>query len=272
VQYYFEVWATSATVGGIVICKTVTAHPTYIHMARGRPPVDLTRVLGGHLWPPYAISDGMFVSSEAQHLWQLNCGHVVFQTIDATWKNINRGIMLGRCYRCESGYKEHGPRQPRRQFDITTMSWHAQAAWQHMDACLTNMDIVGGTCLEPSDNTATGAYHGYAVEAKVLSAHSKLDIYVPLIRLVVEVDASSHDNWGQARKDGDVDDACVDNNINILRLHHTDLLEWGPAIECAMRMCMHGGQPRRMYTARHMLANNQLGWGGYIVPGGHMLP
>jgi hypothetical protein len=217
-----------------------------------------------HLWQHQLMPTSLALSDEAQYYWHLQvplpdggysrCGHLALRTISTVNRHIIKHGHLGTCYRCLSGYKHTSNLEY--AGDDFHMSVHAQKAWKTLDKCL---DDVADQLGLPSHTSLVGATMGYVVETQVLrnTDYGRLDIYIPLCSLVIEVDAHRHDKSTQMGVDLRVDSELNENGRHILRLHHKDEDLWEGAIREALQRCMHyGTQMLKMYTPSHHLVGN----------------
>jgi very-short-patch-repair endonuclease len=247
----------------------------------GRPTADgIHSTLYYYMWPFQFQSppSSLNIKDTRQYYWSLTvpddtdssnevfCGHLTLKQIAAANKHMKQHGNVGKCYRCISGYKEHGPRQPKHLEDLFQMSFHAQLAWQHLDTCLGDNATMQAIGMAVSAMTLSGPLRGYVVEAQMIMGVDcgRLDIFIPLANLVIEVDAKRHERRQQQAKDMQVDELLTASGNHILRLSWHDTHNWQHAIRQALSICRshQGALGLRMYTTNHIMRAH----GNHVLP------
>jgi hypothetical protein len=187
---------------------------------------DLSNLLGALVWP---CVPARFVVTNTQKLyWILPCTkHLRLMTIQAAKKQLqdpkHPGILTA-CERCSVGaYRQH-PHDPqthdkhRSRYEILT--------WLAVEAALCTRDVEKHiVACAPPHNMMVGVDMGYVVEAKVVKGWTGgVDIFVPGLNLLIQIDGEHHDDACQQDKDLAFMCLAVQQKFNVLRVHYNDIM------------------------------------------------
>lgn len=103
------------------------------------------------------------------------------------------------------------------------------------------------TCLSGGDL-------GFVVEAKALQGtYGASDIYVPVLRLLIQIDGQHHTDSNPVQQDRDTrwDMQAFGKEFRYLRLYFADKHAWPWYINVAIEQCMSTEEHFAMYTPTH---------------------
>jgi hypothetical protein len=221
---------------------------------------DLSSRLGMFVWLPQAVELNCIVSNGQQLYWVLPCGrHLRFMTIQAAHRQITdpkHPNMLSKYERCSVGpYKTHPEPQP----DDKHRSYHEVCTWRALENAMCMPDVVNhimSTSATPY-NMLVGEHLGYVVEAKVVKHWAGgVDIFVPGLNLIIQVDGEHHDDEVQQGKDVEFMLVAMQQHFNVLRVHHSDVRCVQSEVDAVVAACMRlavGSRPIAKCSMRHVL-------------------
>lgn len=194
----------------------------------GRHGADLMQDLGPLLWQHQQIPARLLISSR-QYYWWLPCRKhlrlVSVQAVVRQHKKLPGGLWeLATCERCSCDYKTGGP-EPNQQGKGTS-SMFAQACWKHMEWVLDAPHVLLQMQLNTDfpTNLLVGADLGYVLEARVVAGwNGGVDVYVPGLKLAVQVDGQHHDGKEQQATDLKFMQVAHQQQLHVLRLWYADL-------------------------------------------------
>jgi hypothetical protein len=222
---------------------------------RGHPQIDLGPYLQQHLWQlQIPLPKNLLVSDHTQYMWLLGCKqHLRCMTVQAAWRqqcDPKSHGQLTRCERCKYSYRLLGPATApgdrRRSF------WE-QNAWLKLESVLDLDDVAK---YMSASSQLHGPDVGYVVEARVVKGWpAGVDIYVPALRLIIQVDGEHHDDGGQQVTDANFNSLAISKGHRVLRLHHNDVHDVFTDIRAAVRRCMQCNSNAWLQcTQKHPLA------------------
>jgi hypothetical protein len=219
-------------------------------MQPGAPKKDLGAALGHFLWEGHQLqgrADVLLTVSNKQHMyWWLECKkHLRLLTCQGAMKQLQLPTsngMLQRCERCSVGnYAKHGP-------DVVPDDKHRsiweQLAWLAIE-CTLSEHIVSNHIIAANNASPiaelVGPQLGYVVEAKVLPGwQGCVDIYVPGLQLIIQVDGGHHDSdvHGQQQRDMRFLALAHKHRFHALRVSHLDDRSMHHDIKTMVHDCM----------------------------------
>lgn len=208
-----------------------------MNVALGHPTKDLSSLLRHHLWPSQHMPDTLLVSNPSRLMWLLACQkHLRCMTVQAAARQVRdpkHPGQLAKCERCTCSYK-HGP-EPLP--DDKHRSYWEQVAWIQLERVLQLDDVHH---YMSANSLLYGCDLGYVVEARIVKGWpAGVDIYVPTIHLIIQVDGEHHDTPPQQQRDVKFNDLAAREGHRVLRLHHIDVGYFYYDILNAVRKCMH---------------------------------
>lgn len=228
-------------------------------MQPGAKKKDLSAKLGDLVWPSQPSTLSCIVTNYAQLYWRLPCGlHLRYMTIQAAnnqLKNPKHPNMLAKCERCSVGPYRTQPPEP--QPHDKHRSYYEICTWLAVESALcmpSTMTYITNTSPAPY-NLLVGADLGYVVEAKVVK-HWKggVDIFVPGLNLIIQVDGEQHDEEGQQDKDMQFMFLAVQQQFNVLRVHYSDVRHAHREVGCVVAACMQAkSRPIAKCSRHHVL-------------------
>ncbi len=219
-------------------------------MQPGAPKKDLGAALGHFLWEGHkqqGMADVLLTVSNKQHMyWWLECRkHLRLMTCQGAMKQLQLPTangMLQKCERCSVGnYAENGP-------DVVPDDKHRsiweQLAWLAIE-CTLSEHIVSNHITAANNASPTaelvGPQLGYVVEAKVVPGwQGCVDIYVPGLHLIIQVDGGHHDSdvHGQQQRDMRFLALAHKHRLHALRVSHLDDRSMHHDIKTMVHDCM----------------------------------
>jgi Protein of unknown function (DUF559) len=215
----------------------------------GHPVKDLWPCLGQHFWRLQPQPKMLRVSDATKYMWVLKCQkHLRLMTVQAALRQVHdpkHPEQLKKCERCTCSYR-HGP-QPLP--DERHRSYWEQVAWVQLEKVLQLHEVQ-------SYMSAKGHMHGvdlgFVVEARIVQKWpAGVDIYVPAIHLIIQVDGEHHDEASQQVKDAGFNDLATGQGYRVLRLHHLDVHSFFTDIHAAVNKCMQCTDDRWMLCTKH---------------------
>lgn len=229
---------------------------------------DLLPVLGPLLWQHQMLPNHLLVSGK-QYYWLLPCKrHVRFISVQAAARHVSKDDdgqwKLPACERCACSYKTVGP-EPNAS-DVHR-SYYEQCCWLHLEHVLDRPEVRHGMkSAAPSGcSMLVGADTGYVVEARVVTGwRGAVDVYVPALRLVVQVDGEHHQSTEQQDTDIKFIQIARQQRFHVLRLWHADLYTMpqdilGMVQNCMQHTCTRSVSPSLVKCTRsHPLCTHQV--------------
>jgi hypothetical protein len=227
----------------------------------GAKPKDLATVLGGLVWEKKPGK--LIITDTAKLYWKLPCGlHLRFMTIQAAKKQLQNpkhpGCLAG-CERCSVGnYRLY----PEPATDDVHRSYFEQLTWIAVENVLSRPDVMQyiQDIADAPTNMMVGADLGFVVECRVIKGwHGTVDIFVPGLNLIIQVDGQHHDDCEQ--QDRDVAFMCMAarQNYHVFRVHHADIKNVAADVADVVHACMHqnGNAVLRCSTSHVLLQHKQ---------------
>jgi Protein of unknown function (DUF559) len=238
------------------------------HRRPGIAGKDLMPGLGGLLWQHQQLPSQLLVSGK-QYYWLLPCRkHVRFMSVQAAARQVaedhDGNLQLHDCERCGCSYKTVGPEPA--ACDVHR-SYYEQCCWLYLEQMLDRPDVrhVMHASATSDCNMMVGPDTGYVVEARVVTGwRGAVDVYVPALRLVVQIDGQHHQSTEQQDTDIKFIQVAHQQRFNVLRLWHADLYTMPQDLLCMVHSCMHhpagtGMAPATVKCTRsHPLCTHQV--------------
>lgn len=145
---------------------------------------------------------------------------------------------LADCERCTCSYKTVGP-EPDPQ--SVHRSYYEQCCWLHLEHVLAINDVVQHMQMTatPPANMLVGPDLGYVVEARVVVGWSAgVDVFVPGLNLLVQVDGEHHQSDAQQDVDIKFMRIAQQQQLHVLRLWHQDMYTMPQDILSMVTACM----------------------------------
>jgi hypothetical protein len=221
-------------------------------VARGAPAKDLRDQLGHLLWEDQPTPAALLVTDPAQYFWALQCmhGHLRLLTVQAAKRQVEDSKHLGQlsaCERCPCAYRVQGPAPLP---DELHRSYCEQVAWLQLERVLKSDNIQRH--MSAKGSSLHGQELGYVVEVKIMrGTFGKVDIYVPLIDLIIQVDGKHHNLPAQLQRDARFNAEAVVQRRHVLRLYYKDVPHFHSAIINAFHQCMHSNVAWAKCSVQH---------------------
>jgi hypothetical protein len=218
-------------------------------VALGHPTRDLSPSLRQHLWSSQQFPEMLLVSDPSRYMWLLGCQkHLRCMTVQAACRqhqNPKHYGQLAQCERCTCSYKLGPEPLP----DDKHRSYWEQVAWIQLERVLQLVDVkhyMSGL------GHLHGSELGYVVEARIVKGWpAGVDIYVPSINLILQVDGEHHDAPPQQQRDSRFNALAIGAGHRVLRLHHKDVVSFSTDILSAVRKCMQCAQSAWLLCSQH---------------------
>jgi hypothetical protein len=213
-------------------------HSGTMSVPRGHPQIDLGPSLQQHLWQlQVPLPKQLLISDNTKYIWQLDCNqHLRLMTVQAAWRqkcDQKTHGQLTACERCKYNYRLLGPASV--PGDKHRSYWE-QEAWLNLENVLALDDVLQ---YMSRSSHMYGADLGYVVEARVVKGWpAGVDIYVPALRLIIQVDGEHHNSGAQQVTDANFNSLAISGGHRVLRLHHSDVQDVFSDIRAAVRRCM----------------------------------
>ena len=219
----------------------------------GHPGNDLGPCLRQHLWQLQQQPQVLLISDAAKYMWVLNCHkHLRLMTVQAASRQLQDPKHPGeltKCERCTCSYRLCPEPLP----DERHRSYWEQVAWVQLENVLQLKEVQEYMC---EAGHLHGIDLGYVVEARVVQKWpAGVDIYVPAIHLIIQVDGEHHDDLSQQLKDAKFNELATSHGHRVLRLHYLDVHSFFTAIHSAVRKCMLHTTGGWLQCTCHTLAN-----------------
>lgn len=257
---------------------TMTMHIADSNVKLGAPCKDLASTLGRFFWPNQTVlpsSGQLLLGDRNQYFWKLHCGqcsqHLTYMTVQGAARAYDTLLQtlhaagipssfaygVGLCDRCQSNYREQGA--------STSTELHRshaeQVAWLGMDHVMTTPAVSSWMGTLVGDGIY-GADRGYVVEVRVVKGWTgKVDMCVPSIRFIIQVDGNHHKLGKQMWTDSRFNAKAVKAGWRVLRLFHKDEVAFQRYISKAVDKCMLDKSTWVMCTPQHPLLDE-----AYAVP------
>jgi hypothetical protein len=225
-------------------------------VALGPPTKDLGPRVRQHMWMMQPQPTMVLVSDSTKYMWMLRCRkHLRMMTVQAAFRQLNDPkhlAQLAPCERCTSSYKL-GP-QPLP--DEKHRSYWEQVAWLQLESVLM---LDGVQHHMSAISHLHGCDLGYVVEARMVKGWpAGVDIYVPALDLILQVDGQHHDDKAQQVRDSRFNALAACQGHRVLRLYYLDVHTFFNDIRCAVGKCMQQGTGDSWLhcTRHHPLANS----------------
>lgn len=201
---------------------------------------DLTDVLGGLVW--LSKPEKLIVTYPAKLYWKLPCGlHLRYMSIQAAKKQIQNpkhpGI-LSQCERCSVGNYRLSPEPVA---DDVHRSYFEQMTWLAVEQVVSKpvvMQHIHEHALAPT-NMMVGADLGYVVECRLVKGwYGAVDLFVPGLNLIIQVDGQHHDECEQQDKDMAFMCMAVQQAFNVFRIHYSDIKYVHAEVDSVVAACM----------------------------------
>lgn len=248
----------------------------------GAPCKDLTCVLGIYFWPHQQhVPSMLLVNDSQQYYWKLHCHHAQHLTLmtvqgaaralnklqealqaatpegtaDASSCNVAHGVSC--CPRCQHNYRQLGPSTSTE----VHRSYAEQVAWIHLENVLRSPQLLVWMCS--FGDGMFGHDMGYVVEVRVVKGWmGKVDIFVPHLKFIIQVDGNHHQQGKQLWTDSMFNAKAVHDGHRVLRLFHSDAKAFDSFINKAVHRCIQDMNITWvMCTPHHPLLND-----AYAVP------
>jgi Protein of unknown function (DUF559) len=226
-----------------------------LNVKRGHPTKDLSPELGHHLWQSQQTPEMLLVSDSTKYMWVLGCHkHLRFMTVQAALRQTHdpkHPCQLTACERCSSSYRLSGPEPTPR--DMHRSFWEG-VAWLNLEHVLEMGEVKSYMSKKTQQH---GEDLGYVVEARVVQGwNAGVDIYVPGLKLVIQVDGQHHDEPPQQTRDANFNMLAITGGHRVLRLHFRDVHTMVTDILTAVTRCMQcTDTPWLICTKHHPLCH-----------------
>jgi hypothetical protein len=199
------------------------------------------------------LPEMLLLSDPSRYMWLLECEkHVRCMTVQAAYRqhqDPKHPGQLANCERCICSYR-HGPEPlPGEKH----RSYWEQVAWVQLERVLQLENVQQ---YMSSKGHMHGRDFGYVVEARIVKGWpAGVDIYVPAIHLIIQVDGEHHDGPQQQLRDSKFNNLAEGAGHRVLRLHYSDVVSFSGHISSAVHKCMQCAESQwLMCTQRHPLA------------------
>lgn len=207
---------------------------------RGAKQKDLTSALGALVWPSAPAS--LIVTNTGRLFWKLPCQlHVRYMTTQAAKRQLENPKhpgTLSPCERCAVGNYRLCP-EP--QTDVHR-SYFELMTWLAVEHALCTPDVmqfISTNAAQPMD-MMVGREIGYVVECRLVQGwHGNVDIWVPGLQLIIQVDGQHHDEKEQQDKDVAFMNMAVQQGFNAFRMHYQDIKYVHDEVGAVVHACMH---------------------------------
>jgi hypothetical protein len=212
------------------------------HRRPGIDGKDLMPMLGGLLWQHQQLPSHLLVSGK-QYYWLLPCRrHVRFLSVQAAARQAaedqDGDLQLHDCERCGCSYKTVGPEPA--AGDVHR-SYYEQCCWLYLEHVLDRPEVRHAMQESATSecNLMVGPDTGYVVEARVVTGwRGAVDVYVPALRLVVQIDGQHHQSTEQQDTDIKIIQVAHQQSFHVLRLWHADLYTMPQDLLGMVHSCM----------------------------------
>jgi very-short-patch-repair endonuclease len=221
----------------------------------GHPGNDLGQYLRQHLWRSQPQPKVLRVSDATKYMWVLRCQkHLRLMTVQAAFRQLHdpkHPGQLTQCERCTCSYRHSPEPLP----DERHRSYWEQVAWVQLENVLRLKEVQehmsANSCLHGIDL-------GFVVEARIVQRWpASVDIYVPAIHLIIQVDGEHHDDTSQQEKDARFNELATSQGHRVLRLHYLDVHSFFTYIYSAARRCMQCTTGRWLTCTTHHPLSHQ---------------
>jgi hypothetical protein len=218
----------------------------------GRPTIDLSPELRHHLWQLHEqhTPELLLTSDTTKYMWVLGCNnHLRFMTVQAALRQTRdpkHPGQLTECERCSSSYRLSGPEPMPGQLH---RSFWEGVTWLNLENVL-EMDAVKSYMSQKTQQH--GRDLGYVVEARVVKGwNAAVDIYVPGLHLIIQVDGQHHDEPPQQTRDASFNALAISGGHRVLRLHFRDVHTMVTDIHMAVIRCMQSSDDPWLICTKH---------------------
>lgn len=226
---------------------------------------DLMLVLGGLLWQHQELPTQLLVSGK-QYYWMLPCKkHLRLLSVQAAARQAvedqDGQWQLQECERCSCSYKTRGPAPA--ACDVHR-SYYEQCCWLYLELVLDRPEVRQCMLAAATTSMLVGADTGYVVEARVVTGwRGAVDVYVPALRLVVQIDGEHHQSTHQQETDLKFIQVAHQQQFHVLRLWYADLYTMPQDLLCMVHKCMRHPCTSTspgivMCTSSHPLCTNDV--------------
>jgi hypothetical protein len=230
---------------------------------------DLMPLLGGFLWQHQQLPNRLLVSGK-KYFWWLPCNkHLRWISVQAAARQVaecehDAPKQLHACERCGSTYRTFGP-EP--DASDVHRSYYEQCCWLYLEHVLDMPEVKHGMQASapsaPSGcNMLIGADIGYVVEARVVAGwNAGVDVYVPALKLVVQVDGEHHESAEKQEADAQFIHVAHEQHFHVLRLWYADMYTMPQDLLDMVHKCMHhavGSPAIVMCTRSHPLCTHHV--------------
>lgn len=222
---------------------------------------DLTTALGALVWPSAPAK--LIVTNTDRLFWKLPCQlHLRYMSIQAAKRqleNPKHPCALSPCERCSVGNYRACP-EP--QADVHR-SYFELMTWLAVERALCTPDVVHFITTHATHpiNMMVGRELGYVVEVRLVQNwNGSVDVWVPGLHLIIQVDGQHHDEDHQQDKDAAFMAVAVQNGFNVFRMHHQDIKYVHAEVVAVVHACMHrveGGVVARCSKSHVLLQHKQ---------------
>lgn len=240
----------------------------------GAPCKDLTGVLGIYFWTHQQnVPSRLLVHDSQQYFWKLHCEHaehLTLMTVQGAARALSKlqeELLAARdascnvgsiahgvswCPRCQHNYRQLGPST---STDVHR-SYAEQYAWIQLEHVLSSPLLM--LWMGSYGDGMFGPDKGYVVEVRVVKGWmGKVDICVPHLKFIIQVDGNHHQHGKQMWTDSMFNAKAVQDGHRVLRLFHTDAYAFHSFITTAVHRCMQDMcSTWVMCTPHHPLLND----------------
>jgi hypothetical protein len=206
---------------------------------------DLTTAVGSLVWP--SAPARLIVTNTDRLFWKLPCHlHLRYMSIQAAKRQLENPKhpgTLSPCERCSVGNYRLSP-EP--QADVHR-SYFELMTWLAVEHALCTPDVmhfITTTATQPI-NLLVGRELGYVVETRLVQNwNGSVDVWVPGLQLIIQVDGQHHDLDDQQDRDVSFMAMAVQQGFNVFRMHYQDIKYVHAEVAAVVHACMEREQGR----------------------------
>jgi hypothetical protein len=194
------------------------------------------------LWQHQHVPSQLLVSGK-QYFWLLPCRkHLRWMSVQAAARQAVKdeagAWQLHACERCGCSYRTVGPEPA--ACDVHR-SYYEQCCWLYLEHVLDRPDVRHAMQSAASSGCSmlVGPDTGYVVEARVVTGwRGAVDVYVPALKLVIQIDGQHHQSTEQQDTDMQFIQVAHQQNFHVLRLWYADLYTMPQDLLGMVQRCM----------------------------------
>jgi very-short-patch-repair endonuclease len=200
---------------------------------------DLTAELGALVWPSAPAK--LIVTNTDRLFWKLPCQlHLRYMSIQAAKRQLENSKhpgALSPCERCSVGNYRSCP-EPQADLHRSYFELMTWLAVEHA-LCTPAVDHYITTNATQPMNMMVGRELGYVVEPRLVQKwNGSVDVWVPGLHLIIQVDGQHHDEDHQQDKDVSFMVMAVQQGFNVFRMHYQDIKYVHAEVAAIAHACM----------------------------------